>query len=438
MRQTHRTLRSRIIVGFVGFATAVAAIFGFSTTVLLYSTEDVFFNALLGEEATHLEASFAQRGQWVPPRHGWMSVHQTTATMPADLRTQVHGTIGRREFRGDAGRHYHLRTLHGASADDPRATAWLVGEVSSRLVIRPMRAELVQQWMVIELVILAVAIALAIRMAGRIAQPLSALAETVRRLDPARPSMPIGLTGADAEVALVAGAFNDMRERVDAFVAREQAFTRDTSHELRTPLSVIRSTTAQALHDPALSPAARRLLGLALQSAEHMERTVASLLTLTREGAIDMTATACQVRPILEDVVVELSAALDERALELCIAVPRTAVLPVSEVVLHLLLSNMLGNAVVHAAHGPIHIDFEEQRLTVSNPVCGESVPSLATLGVPGVKGEASRGHGLGLSILRRLCEHAGLQAEWQVREGRFEVTIADAGHTDTDERAAA
>ena len=56
---------------------------------------------------------------------------------------------------------------------------------------------------------------------------------------------------------MVAHALNEMRARVDAFVAREQAFTRDTSHELRTPLSVIRSTTSQALNDASLSPASR-------------------------------------------------------------------------------------------------------------------------------------------------------------------------------------
>ena len=157
-----------------------------------------------------------------------------------------------------------------------------------------------------------------------------------------------------------------------------------------------------------------------------MERAVASLLAMTREGSVAVSSLPCPLLPILEAVVVEQSTALDARGLTLRITVSRFAALHVSDVVLHLVLSNLLSNAVAHAAYGPISVSFDDGRLTLSNPVDAALVPDAETLGVPGVKGEASHGNGFGLSILRRLCERAGLTVAWGVRADVFAVVIGD------------
>ncbi len=426
MSVTPLTMRGRIVGGFVGFAVLVTLIFGLSASVFVYSVEDEFFNAVLREEAVRLEREHDRRGEWGTPQQRWMSVHASPATMPSDLRPQVESERSRREFSGEDGRHYHLRRLRTHEHGVAEPAAWLVAEVSDRLVVRPMRVALLWKWVTVELVILLMAVVLALNIARRIAHPLSALAERVRDLDPTRPSAPIAIAGADREVELVARAIDELRARVAALVEREQAFSRDASHELRTPLSVMRSTTAQALDDPALAPDSRRLLVLSLQSTEHMQRTVASLLSLTREktGATDEVSSP--VRPVLEAVIVEQAAALDMRDLWLDISVTRDARLRVPEVVLHLMLSNIIGNAVAHAADGPIRIQFAHQRLSVSNPVDHASLPGSNRLGEPGVKGDASQGSGLGLSILGRLCERAGLRLEWEAVDSVFRVSVSD------------
>jgi signal transduction histidine kinase len=348
--------------------------------------------------------------------------------MPPDLRPQLQAEVNRREFRGDVGRHYHVTPLKAAMNADSTASAWLVAEVSDRLVVRPMRASLLEQWLLVELLLLLVAVVLALWIARRIARPLSLLAESVHHLDPAHPTPAIAIAGADREVTQVARALDQLRTRVAAFVVREQAFTRDASHELRTPLSVIRSTTAQALHDPAVPVPTQRLLALALQSAEQMERSVASLLALSRERAGAAAAEPCRVLPVLEDVVLEQSAALDARQLMMEIRVPPDAALVVDAAILHLLLANVLNNAVTHASHGPVCVHWERAELTISNPVAPGAVPDAQTLGVPGTKRASSPGFGFGLSIVQRLCDHAGLQVSWHAREERFAVVISGLG----------
>lgn len=419
-----RTLRTRIVVAFVAFAVVVAAIFGLSATVFLYTVEDSFFEATLGEEAALLEHEAARKQQWGVPRHSWMSVHETPATMPLDLRSQVEAAPSRREFRGEEGRHYHVRRLGIRSPSDSVPRAWLVSEVSNRLVVRPIRGELLETWLLVELAILLLAVLLALWVARRIAQPLSSFAEALNHFDPAASTTPIPVAGADRELATVARALEGMRKRVQEFVWREQAFTRDASHELRTPLSVVRSATAQVLHDPALTSNSRRMLALTLQSAEHMERTVASLLALSRESTADMIAAPCLIVPVLEQVVLEQSLAIDRQDVALSIAVPREATLNVPETVLHLLLSNILGNAVGHAAPGEVRVSFEGGRLTVSNPMLPGATPPVDALGTPGVKRDDSPGFGFGLSIVRRLSDRAGLMLQWHAQDDEFQVTL--------------
>jgi signal transduction histidine kinase len=405
-----RTLRTRIVLSFVSFAVCVAAVFGFAAAVFLYTVEDSFFESIVREEATRLETLAsnprASGSIWAQPSVPYMFVYESIAQLPRDLQAQVALQPERREFAGDSGRHYHVRALFPERS--PPA-AWLVAEVSDRLVVRPMRRALLADWLLVGGVLLAVAVVLALRVARRIAQPLTTLAQEVHRLD-VMAAQPIVVHNADAEIQVVIRALDDMRTRVQAFVAREQLFTRDASHELRTPLSVIRSTTAQALADPGVSTSTRQLLQLALQGAEQLERTTASLLALAREHPLSEVDAHTQVLPVLERVVLEQTAMRDTSTVSLDIDVSRTDTLPIAGSVLNILLSNLIGNAFAHSAPGVVRVSMRDGVLRINNPVLqGVVIPHPATLMSDGVRREGSPGDGLGLSIVRRLCERSGL-----------------------------
>ncbi len=421
-----RTLRTRIVLSFVSFAVCVAAVFGLAAAVFLYTVEDSFFELIVREEATRLERLAsnprASGSIWSQPSVPYMFVYESIAQLPRDLQAQVALQPQRREFAGDSGRHYHVRALFPERS--PPA-GWLVAEVSNRLVVRPMRRTLLVDWLLVGGVLLAVAVVLALRVARRIAQPLTSLAQEVHRLD-VMAVQPIVVHNADDEIHVVIRALNDMRTRVQAFVAREQLFTRDASHELRTPLSVIRSTTAQALGDPGVSASTRQLLQLAQQGAAQLERTTASLLALAREHPLSEQGTHTLVLPVLERVVLEQTAMRDTSVFSMDIDVARDDTLPVSDSVLNILLSNLIGNAFAHAAPGVIHVRMRDGVLRIHNPVLHHS-PSLdpSTLMSAGVRRDGSPGDGFGLSIVRRLCERSGLTLRVSSDNPRlFEVSL--------------
>ncbi len=424
-----RTLRSRIVVSFVSFAVFVAAVFGLATAVFLYTVEDSLFESMLREEAARLERAAALDSrsaatQWPQPSANYMTIYTSTEQFPADLRTLVETDPKRREFSGDSGRHYHVHPLF---RDQSTPSAWLVAEVSDRLVVRPMRRALLAKWLFIECAMLVIALVLALRVSRRIAQPLTSLAQALKSMDIAKPQS-LEVHNAEREVRVVMGALDEMRSRVHAFVDREQRFTRDASHELRTPLSVIQSTTAQAVEDPGISDTTRRLLQFAREGAEQLERTVASLLALAREDTPEGSRSSTFVLPVLERIVLEQAVLRDTSRSALVIDVSRSATLPVSDSVLHILLSNVLGNAFAHAAPGEVRVSMRDRVLRIVNPVSGDIALNVRDLSLAGVRRAESPGYGLGLSIVERLCERSGLVLSIAlVADGLFEVVLQPA-----------
>jgi len=69
---------------------------------------------------------------------------------------------------------------------------------------------------------------------------VSHLAEQVAKSGPNNLPTDLSRNFYEDEVGVLAKALEQSMQRVEAFVNREQQFTRDVSHELRTPVTVIK------------------------------------------------------------------------------------------------------------------------------------------------------------------------------------------------------
>ena len=100
------------------------------------------------------------------------------------------------------------------------------------------------------------------RASRRALSPVIALANAVRDWDPKHPDLDALLpenlpVRADGDVESLAYALHGFATRLEEFVERERAFTRDASHELRTPLTVIKAS-ADMLLDEDVPPFTQR------------------------------------------------------------------------------------------------------------------------------------------------------------------------------------
>lgn len=416
-RARRRSMRSHLLRAFGAYAVLVALVFGAAAAMFLYLVEDRLFDQQLVDEGRELLAARRATGAWPAPHAPHLSVHVDLATLPADVRDVLAREPWRREVEGRAGRHYHVRALDTTprATREERPAAWLLADVSDRLVVRGLRRTLLWTWLGIITGLLALALLLAWTLARRVHAPLATLATAI--LEDRADATALLPERAAEEVHVLSEALDASQARVAEHVARERAFTRDASHELRTPLAVMHTSTHQVLTDPSLSPTSRRLLTLSARSIAQLQRTIETLLLLARDAVPATGAVARPIRPTLEAAVLEFADALDERGLVLTLDVPRTATLPAPEPVVRLLLANLLGNVLTHAAPGPVTVTF------------GGGVLELRNLRRPGAPPAAderlSSRSGFGLALVHRVTAAVGLVVSTEVSATDFTVRLA-------------
>ncbi len=92
----------------------------------------------------------------------------------------------------------------------------------------------------------------------------------------------IALPKGKDEIAALAGAFDEMLDKIEDSFHREQQFTSDASHELRTPIAVILSECEYMTDCAATSEEYKEAAAVVSRQAERMSRLVSELLTLSR------------------------------------------------------------------------------------------------------------------------------------------------------------
>ena len=262
---------------------------------------------------------------------------------------------------------------------------------------------------------------LAFRASRRAFSPVIALARQVRELDPESPDParldPARLPrDADDEVRELADALSRYAQRLSDFVERERNFTRDASHELRSPLTVIRMAAGMLQSDPGLSEANLRAAQRIGRAARDMEELTSAFLLLARESEAGL--------PVEEVCINDVAAEELDRARLLAEGRPVTSAVNAScrlhieapEKVLAVLLGNLLRNAFSYTDAGEVIVAITPDGVVIRDTGVGISPDRVAEMYQPFVRGEGHRrgGHGVGLTIVRRLSDRFG----WPVTIG--------------------
>ena len=249
--------------------------------------------------------------------------------------------------------------------------------------------------------------------------PMIALARKVRELE-ASPGN-IGLVqslqvpeGADEEVRELTDALLRYSKRLAHFLERERQFTRDASHELRSPLTVIRMAVSILLEDPDLSESKRRTAQRIQRACHDMEELTNAFLLLARESETGLPVEAVCLNDLIAEEV--------DRAKHLAADKPVTAevrgahrvFVEAPEKVLSILLGNLLRNAFSYTDAGEVVVEIIEDKVRIRDTGVGMAAEKIEEMFRPFVRGEGNRrgGHGVGLTIVRRLSDRFG----WPVR----------------------
>lgn len=412
-------LRQRILAGFVVLALLCSMLFALLNLLFMYVTEDSILERQLQAEVARQQ----QLSQPAAPPYAYLKLYQQASALPADLQAVYHGAT-RGEFRGEAGRHYHLRQFHHPALPQP---LYLVAEVSSQLVVRPLLQQMLLIYGLVCLVFLALALLLGWYLARRVGAPLTELAKLVQQ----QPlPLPFAQRFTDAEAYALASRLEQSLLQLQQYGERERQFSRTASHELRTPLSVIQ-TSCELLQLSAHDEVSRRRLSQIQQASQQMQQLIETLLGLARAtppaSSIDWPLLLTQSwqrqqqwqpRPALT-----LTFAGDSNGEYAAEHIEQSHgknawQLPVEP--LQLLLDNLLQNVLRHSADGCCQVLITPTRIQLSNPIAPLSAASESAAS------EALAGglHGFGSDIASRLAQQCGLQLEQQVIGNSWQLAL--------------
>lgn len=406
MKRRTSGLRRRIVAAFLGTVASACLLFSLTALMFAYVAEDRMLADALAEEIRLQQDNWRTSASLTGPTRDYVAIYRDMSRFPADLRVQYGGDPRGGEFTGDSGRHYHVRRFELPGEQEP---AFAVAEVSRQLVVRQLRSEFVIFLLVSTVVVLLVSGLIGYFLARQAVAPLSRLAERVSDVNDRQiPHVQVDDYPAN-EIGALASALDSAFSRIRSFVARETRFTRDASHELRTPLAIIRSSAELISLHPALgaelAPLVKRLEAATLD----MEAIIELLLALAREENSPSQKELRALLPFVEATVLRVSERFGQDAARLVIDVPDSRKVVANPTVLTMILSNIVGNAFHHARGSEVLIASEGSKLTIADSGPGIAANAIDGLFTEFAKGEDSDGHGLGLSIVQRLCSQEGI-----------------------------
>jgi signal transduction histidine kinase len=258
-------------------------------------------------------------------------------------------------------------------------------------------------------------------------RPIAKVTRTAQLLSTETLDQRINLGGPDDELRELADTFDEMLGRLDAAFDSQRLFVANASHELRTPLAVIRTELDVTSSDPdASTDELRRMAEVALGATERAEKLVSSLLVLARLQAGHRAELEINERVDLAELVPAVLAAVENDAKDREVTIETQVASSVTmgdPRLLERLIGNLVENGVRHNVQGGwlrLSCGESDDRawLQVSNG--GQVIPpdDVERLFEPFRRGggrvrTATRGSGLGLSIVRLIVEahHGKVQA---------------------------
>jgi signal transduction histidine kinase len=225
----------------------------------------------------------------------------------------------------------------------------------------------------------------------------------------------------DDEVGELAKALDNYAERMTALVRRDREFNSDVSHELRTPLAVIRGATELMLAKELPEKTRQRLQRIDRAATQCTDLTVALLMLSRNERGTGHT----DLHKLCLHLAEANRAQLGAKPVQVVVDGSTDAFINAPEAVLAVAIGNLLGNACKYTQQGEVRITVAADRVTIADTGPGLSVEDAARLferGYRGASAAGTTGGGIGLSIVRRLCDLYAWEVSIAPREERGAV----------------
>jgi signal transduction histidine kinase len=217
-----------------------------------------------------------------------------------------------------------------------------------------------------------------------------------------------------------------MTERIGEDYESLKQFTSNAAHELQTPLAVILAKLEGLVNADGLDEGQQKLVGDAYRAANKLNQLNRGLLLLTRieAGRFGERTEVC----LSDEVAGQLEhyrEAIEMKGIRVTAELAPPLRVPMNQSLATVLVSTLLGNAVVHTVeHGELVVKVAPQRLVISNSGKPLAVDPATLFERFRKADQSSSSLGLGLSIAHRICETHGFAVTYHCVGTRHTVSV--------------
>ena len=411
------SLRTRIIIAFCLFGAVLGTVYAIAVYISLDLIDDHLIDSRLNEEIEHFIAHYQRYNVYPPPTSPYITAYVGTETMPLYVLDMIDGFAeGLHEVNSDE-EEYHIaiQRLQGQES-----LLYLLYEVSALEFTEKRKLSI--RLVLIAGVALIIGLGLWIGWltSRKVIAPVAHLSDLVNKSGPDNLPTDLSKTFFDDEVGVLAKALEQAMKRVETYVEREHRFSRYASHELRTPVTIIKGAVTllkkkfSSEEDPAYRPLKR-----IERSVTNMENIIETLLWLSREDlAIDQNQVFAVVS-VVQETIEQTRYLLVNKPIDIELVPENDPKLSIPAPIFQIMLTNLIRNAIQHTASGKISVIVKDDRVIVSDTGAGMDPDELKLVTQPHLRGDRNKGFGLGLSIVKRLCDRLGWRLKIESEKGR-------------------
>jgi signal transduction histidine kinase len=265
-------------------------------------------------------------------------------------------------------------------------------------------------------------------LAGKSIQPVDKITKRAKMISQKNLNERIPLPENNDEIKALTVAINDLLERLEEAMNREQQFTSDASHELRTPLAVLKGNFEVLIRKPREQEEYVSKIKNGLEEIEKLESIIEQLLALVR-----VQKDGWDIHEIdLESIAIEVADAIQKsegRKILFTKKCEEALYVHSNEKSLFIILTNLIQNALKYSKvdtdvfisiwkennSGILEVQDQgigiekESQSKVFNPFFRENSYELGKV----------QGSGLGLSIVKKLCDKLGIDIFLNSQKGQ-------------------
>jgi signal transduction histidine kinase len=405
-----RSLRSRIIIAFTVLGLSISFLFGLSVIYVRNSVEDTLINNQLQKDVDLMVEQVKKDPSTRPGTsilEAWMHSTRTLYKLPLawqKLETGVYD-LSETPLNGERVR-YKLAVQRDSD---------LAGFVRYNVD----RDELTSQQILVAVSLMVLSFSVLSFFVGRwsssrVILPVLDLAHRLQAVKSEQSRTPLAPHFPQDEVGELAEALDDYNNRIRQLIDRDREFNANVSHELRTPLAVIFSTTELMTSMPGNTPKLEERIGRIRRAALQGSQLIEALLLISRnEVARPPESSPTSLSSVVGEVVENCRSMIQRKPVTLNVVTQAEANIAAPESVVAVVLSNLIGNACRYTQKGSVEVTIAGNELRVADTGMGLSDAPEA-LFERGFRGDHAPGigGGLGLSIVKRVCDLYG----WEVR----------------------